>query len=62
MQLFPQSPRQWRYPEANAGRSVAFGLAWPASVPGTDNGGPDAHELAAVRRLHAEGLALRLPA
>ena len=32
MQVFPQSPRQWRYPEANAERSVAFGLAWPASA------------------------------
>ena len=32
MQVFPQSPRQWRYPEGNAERSVAFGLAWPASA------------------------------
>ena len=32
MQVFPQSPRQWRYPAANAERSVAFGLAWPASA------------------------------
>ena len=31
MQVFAQSPRQWRYPEANAERSMAFGLAWPAS-------------------------------
>ena len=31
MQVFPQSPRQWRYPEANAERSAAFGRAWPAS-------------------------------
>ena len=31
MQVFAQSPRQWRYPEANAERSVTFGLAWPAS-------------------------------
>lgn len=31
MQVFAQSPRQWRYPEANAERSAAFGLAWPAS-------------------------------
>ena len=31
MQVFPQSPRQWRYPEANAERSLAFGRAWPAS-------------------------------
>jgi deoxyribonuclease-4 len=31
-------------------------------VPGTDNGGPDARELEAVRRLHAEGMALRAAA
>jgi deoxyribonuclease-4 len=31
MQVFAQSPRQWRYPEANAERAAAFGLAWPAS-------------------------------
>jgi deoxyribonuclease-4 len=32
MQVFPQSPRQWRYPEANAERSFAFGRAWPSSA------------------------------
>jgi len=32
MQVFAQSPRQWRYPEANAERSVDFGSAWPAST------------------------------
>ena len=31
MQVFPQSPRQWRYPEGNPGRAEAFGRAWPAS-------------------------------
>lgn len=31
MQVWAQSPRQWRYPEANAERSAAFGLAWPSS-------------------------------
>lgn len=31
MQVFPQSPRQWRYPGANAERSVAFGEVWPVS-------------------------------
>jgi deoxyribonuclease IV len=31
MQVWAQSPRQWRYPEANTERSTAFGLAWPAS-------------------------------
>ena len=35
------------------------GLPAVLEVPGTDNHGPDAAELAAVRRLHAEGLALR---
>jgi len=32
MQVFPQSPRQWRHPEGNAERAVAFGEAWPASA------------------------------
>jgi deoxyribonuclease-4 len=31
MQVFPQSPRQWRYPEANAERAGVFGEAWPSS-------------------------------
>ncbi|HEX2047958.1 MAG TPA: deoxyribonuclease IV [Acidimicrobiales bacterium] len=31
MQVFAQSPRQWRYPEGNAERVVAFSEAWPAS-------------------------------
>lgn len=31
MQVFPQSPRQWRYPEANAGRARTFADLWPAS-------------------------------
>ena len=31
MQVFAQSPRQWRYPEANPDRAEAFGAAWPAS-------------------------------
>lgn len=31
MQVFAQSPRQWRYPEANTERSGQFGDAWPAS-------------------------------
>jgi deoxyribonuclease IV len=35
------------------------GLPAVLEVPGTDNGGPDAHELAAVRRLWAQGLRLR---
>jgi deoxyribonuclease IV len=32
MQVFAQSPRQWRHPEANAERALAFGEAWPAST------------------------------
>jgi deoxyribonuclease-4 len=43
------------------GHPALQGLAAVLEVPGTDNGGPDAHELAVVRRLHAEGLALRSP-
>ena len=31
MQVFAQSPRQWRHPEANAERAAIFGAAWPAS-------------------------------
>ena len=31
MQVFPQSPRQWRYPEANADRAHTFAELWPAS-------------------------------
>lgn len=31
MQVFAQSPRQWRYPEANLDRAAEFGKAWPAS-------------------------------
>ncbi len=31
MQVFAQSPRQWRHPEANAKRALAFGDAWPRS-------------------------------
>ena len=31
VQLFAQSNRQWRYPEANAERAIAFGRRWPAS-------------------------------
>jgi deoxyribonuclease-4 len=31
MQVFAQSPRQWRYPDANEERAEAFGLAWLAS-------------------------------
>jgi deoxyribonuclease-4 len=31
MQLFAQSPRQWRHPEGNADRAVAFASVWPAS-------------------------------
>ena len=31
MQVFAQSPRQWRHPEGNAERAVAFSEAWPAS-------------------------------
>jgi len=31
MQVFAQSPRQWRHPEANAERAAAFHDAWPAS-------------------------------
>ena len=31
MQVFAQSPRQWRYPEANPHRALAFSEAWPAS-------------------------------
>ena len=32
MQVFAQSPRQWRYPEANAERAAVFADAWPASA------------------------------
>jgi deoxyribonuclease IV len=35
------------------------GLPAVLEVPGTDNGGPDAHELAVIRRLRAQGLRLR---
>jgi deoxyribonuclease-4 len=31
MQVFAQSPRQWRFPEANPERAAAFGDVWPAS-------------------------------
>jgi deoxyribonuclease-4 len=31
MQVFAQSPRQWRFPEANPDRAAAFGRAWPSS-------------------------------
>ena len=31
MQVFAQSPRQWRFPEANPERAAEFGAAWPAS-------------------------------
>jgi deoxyribonuclease-4 len=31
MQVFAQSPRQWRHPEGNAERAVVFSEAWPAS-------------------------------
>ncbi|MGH9223305.1 MAG: deoxyribonuclease IV [Acidimicrobiales bacterium] len=31
MQVFAQSPRQWRYPEASTERAAAFGQRWPAS-------------------------------
>ena len=31
MQVFAQSPRQWRHPEGSAERAVAFADAWPAS-------------------------------
>ena len=41
------------------GHPALQGLPAVLEVPGTDNGGPDAHELAVIRRLHAEGLALR---
>lgn len=44
------------------GHPALQGLPAVLEVPGTDNGGPDAHQLAVVRRLHAEGLALRAPA
>ena len=43
------------------GHPALQGLPAVLEVPGTDHGGPDAHELAVVRRLHAEGLALRSP-
>lgn len=32
MQVFAQSPRQWRYPPANAERAVVFADAWRASA------------------------------
>ena len=32
MQVFAQSPRQWRHPEANAERAAAFHDAWPRST------------------------------
>lgn len=31
MQVFAQSPRQWRHPEANAARAAVFADAWPES-------------------------------
>ncbi len=31
MQVFAQSPRQWRHPEGNAQRAAVFAEAWPAS-------------------------------
>jgi deoxyribonuclease-4 len=31
MQVFAQSPRQWRFPEANPERAAVFGETWPAS-------------------------------
>lgn len=31
MQVFAQSPRQWRYPESNGERAEAFAALWPAS-------------------------------
>jgi deoxyribonuclease-4 len=31
MQVFAQSPQQWRFPEANPERAAAFGAAWPSS-------------------------------
>jgi deoxyribonuclease-4 len=31
MQVFAQSPRQWRHPGAGAGRAVQFREAWSAS-------------------------------
>jgi deoxyribonuclease-4 len=31
MQVFAQSPRQWRHPEANAERAAVFADVWPAS-------------------------------
>ncbi len=31
MQVFAQSPRQWRHPEAGAERAAVFAEAWPAS-------------------------------
>ena len=43
------------------GHPALQGLPAILEVPGTDNGGPDAHQLAVVRRLHTEGLALRSP-
>ncbi|MDQ4096701.1 MAG: TIM barrel protein, partial [Actinomycetota bacterium] len=32
MQVFAQSPRQWRFPEASPDRAAAFGQAWPSSA------------------------------
>ena len=32
MQVFAQSPRQWRHPEAGLERAAAFAEAWPASA------------------------------
>ena len=40
------------------GHAALQGLPAVLEVPGTDNNGPDPHELAVVRRLHAEGLLL----
>jgi deoxyribonuclease-4 len=31
MQVFAQSPRQWRHPEGNAERAAAFASVWPTS-------------------------------
>jgi len=31
MQVFAQSPRQWRFPEASPDRAATFGEAWPSS-------------------------------
>ena len=66
IQVFAQSPRQWRFPEANPDRAAGFGSAWPSSVivrrvvchaPYLVNlGSPDAELYARSRRCPEDNL------